>query len=142
MQGMLDDGSVPVWRRLDDDSEFIDELLRKLTEEIAEARQKAALDPGEIIDVMEVFEWLAKLNADGGVSAQYYGFLEEVDEAITPDWDELEDWQAYKRNAFGSFTTRTFVERVTVDDSSQWIQHYLDNPTRYPEVNTGQGGET
>lgn len=94
--------------------EYIQALNDKLLEEATE------------IDATEKQELLKEL-AD----------LQEVMDAILEELgyskDDLAKEQASKNAKSGGFKKRLYVEKVSVDNDDEWIDHFLSNPDKYPE---------
>ena len=99
-----------------DDKTFERELLRKLVEESEEASsadgQKEVLK--ELADVQEIIDTLKSL-------------LKISDE-------ELSIAKKKKIEKNGSFDNRCYVEGIGVEEDSKWLEFYLKNPEKYPEV--------
>lgn len=97
------------------DQEYIAALKAKLLEEAAEmdiADKDEML--GELADVQEVID--ALLAATG------------------KNKQELAAAQAQKNKKAGAFKSRHFVETVEINDDDPWLEYYLKNSDRYPEV--------
>jgi len=137
---MEDEGSVVVWRKLDE-AEFAVELARKLEEELDESEKSAGLDRDkdleELADVAEVYEALRNLPMDDDTYHLASAAASEID-AATDIWDidldELEEVRAAKNQRFGAFVNQIYVETVSVEESNPWMQRYLASPEKYPEV--------
>lgn len=142
IDGMERDGSVPTWRVLDD-VEFKQELVKKLLEELREARA-SLYNPDEVVDVMEVEEWLSELGLEKATLELWQAFNQEVEEECMLDWDQLEEIRAEKQRRMGGFSYRAYVETVSVHEDNSWIPHYLTFPDLYPEIigQSGQGERT
>lgn len=113
-EDMQQTGQKATVRKLDD-KEFLQELARKLTEESKEFKPgKAEETLKELADVLEVIETLA-LQAGA-------------------DFDKLRAVQAERRAKRGGFAERLFVERLDLADDDPWIDYYVGEPDRFPEV--------
>lgn len=115
--GITKGGGVVVSRRLGR-QEYIDELIKKLTEESAELsaqldKQKAV---SELADIEEILEALRRAL---GISPK-----------------ALSNVRQKKNQIAGAFRRKIFIECVSVPDNYKWIGHYLANPKRYPEIKT------
>jgi predicted house-cleaning noncanonical NTP pyrophosphatase (MazG superfamily) len=92
-------------------------LLEKLKEEADEAI--AAIDndkefTSELADVREVLDTLQQLRH------------------ITPA--KLAKAKADKRTKRGAFNEGYFIETITLDDTSEWVEYYREQPQRYQEI--------
>jgi len=135
------EGSVVVWRKLDDDEEFAEKLAEKLEEELDELDSKVGKDRdrdlSELADVAEIYEVAFEvLDQD-----EHYDLLESAMDELEKGLDmweisaeELLKAKAEKIDRFGSFADRLYVERITIDEANTWMQRYLEAPDKYPEV--------
>jgi predicted house-cleaning noncanonical NTP pyrophosphatase (MazG superfamily) len=109
-------GEAVNYRALNDD-EYLIELIKKVREEASELAQA---DPSqllnEIADIQEILDCLLDLSGSSNT--------------------ELKAAQEQKRAKHGSFSKRFYIEHVELSDGNQWINHYLANPDRYPELTT------
>jgi predicted house-cleaning noncanonical NTP pyrophosphatase (MazG superfamily) len=110
-------GSVVEVRVLSD-KEYIEALKQKIVEEGQE------IDPDdreesikELADLQEVIDCLAL--------------------ALGTDAATIAEIQTAKREKAGSFRDRQFVETVEVNESDPWVEYYVANASRYPEVLEG-----
>lgn len=107
-------GNRPEYRVLEDE-EYVMELKKKLVEEMAEVPGASGDDlVEELADVMEIVDALL---VTLGVSEE-----------------ELRAVMDKKREKVGGFEDRLYVEYVDADDESEWVEYYLENPDKYPEV--------
>ena len=134
LDGMFKDGSIPDWRRLDDDREFREKLELKFLEEMREARV-SKYDADEVADVMIVPDWLFGLSLTAKVDF-WQGFAEEVEVECMLNWSQLEAVKRGRLRAFGGYSYRAYVKTVSVRDDNLWIPHYLAFPDLYPEITT------
>lgn len=103
-------GQEPIVRKLTGD-ELIQARHKKIREEAAEF-----VESGELRELADIIEAL-------GVYA--------LGSTVGP---EVRKIQAQRRINMGGFDEGLFVETVSLPDDNEWIQHYLDNPDRFPEV--------
>ena len=98
-----------------DDVEYRQRLLEKLVEEVRECR---ASDEGdmlkELADLIEVID----------ATASAYGI----------DHDQLKKIQAERREKRGSFDGRIYIEDITLEDDDPWVDYYVKEPNRFPEI--------
>jgi len=98
------------------DEEYQTELIAKLHEEIDEAA--VAVDAkemlAEIADVQEVLDALAGL----------YGFTKT----------DINAAQDSKRQKNGAFNERAYIEKVELDDDSEWVEILRAQPDKYKEA--------
>ncbi len=98
------------------DEEYQTELVAKLHEEIDEAA--VAVDAkemlAEIADVQEVLDALAGL----------YGFTKA----------DINTAQDSKRQKNGAFNERAYIEKVELDDDSEWVEIFRAQPDKYKEA--------
>lgn len=140
LSGMEEDGTIAVWRKLNDD-EFAVEVAKKLEEELDEldenVGQNRDRDLKELADVAEVYELAYKiLDHD-----EHYDILEAAMEELEKgidmweiDPDELLEAKAKKIDKFGAYKNRIYIEAVKVKEDNPWMQRYLASPDKYPEV--------
>lgn len=109
-------GNKPNWHTLSDD-DFIRELKNKIVEEAAEVPRTD--DPKEIVkELADLQELIDNLLPVLGVSKKEFAKV-----------------QKDKNMERGSFKKRQYVKDVeTSDEVTKWVQYYLDNPDKYPEV--------
>jgi predicted house-cleaning noncanonical NTP pyrophosphatase (MazG superfamily) len=113
LQDMIKSGEKPDFHRLTDD-DFRIELINKLTEETKELGAKDSDILGELADLQEVIDSL--LLSSGHTKA------------------EIIMAQQTKRDKFGSFNNRVFVDTVEIPDDNKWISYLEKHPKRYPEM--------
>ncbi|MBN1971101.1 MAG: nucleoside triphosphate pyrophosphohydrolase [Candidatus Delongbacteria bacterium] len=98
------------------DSEFVQELIKKVLEE-----------SNEMINVSDKNELKKEL-------ADVYEVLDYLKDVLDLTDEELEDLKKQKRDKNGGFSDRIYIEDVGVEEDNKWYQYYLDNPQKYPEV--------
>lgn len=137
---MQAEGSVVVWRKLTD-TEYNEELMRKLVEELDELKDGVGKDRerdlNELADVAEVYEtaW------DIVDKDEYYDIFDtamtELERGIDM-WEfdpaELLAAKVAKVARMGAFKDRIYIETVSVDDDNKWLKTYLATPKKYPEI--------
>lgn len=107
-------GAKPTYRQLSL-AEHKRELVKKMIEEARELLQASPAEiPSEIADVQQAIDDFKKLCrlTDGAVARE----------------------QKQKNDKNGSFSEGIFVEYVEVDEGDKWIDYYLQNADRYPEI--------
>lgn len=108
------EGSIPHYKRLTDE-EFIIELKKKILEEAKEiVKTEESNITQEIADLQEVIDTLIRMT---NVSKEKISQIQKI-----------------KNDEVGSFDKREYIETVETQDNSTWIQYYLDNPDKYPEI--------
>lgn len=114
--GMLSNNQDPRGTRRLDDDEFITELIRKVLEEAEEMKNVKSKDElkYELADVYEVLDY--------------------IKDTLKITNSELEELKKQKKEKNGGFDKRMYIEDVGVEDDCKWLQYYLDNPDKYPEV--------
>lgn len=114
VEDMIASGDTPKWKKLTD-SEFIDELKRKIVEESAEVPTAQGTELiKELADIQELINNLLEV---AGVTKE-----------------EFMEIQNKKNEKAGSFKKKQFISTVQVKEDSKWINYYLENSDRYPEV--------
>ncbi|OGM27132.1 hypothetical protein A2962_03305 [Candidatus Woesebacteria bacterium RIFCSPLOWO2_01_FULL_39_61] len=115
VQGIIGAGNKPTLRTLMTD-EYIEELKKKILEE--------AMELNKAKEKEEILEELAD--------------IEEVTENILRAFGlrkyEILKIQRKKNAKRGSFKKRHYVEKVEVEDGNEWLDYYLSNPDKYPEI--------
>lgn len=114
IENIIETGGIPHIKELNDE-EYIKALYGQLqgeVEEIFMADKSHVAE--EIADVYEVLDWIVK----------YWGLNK----------DDVQQFQKSKREDKGDFSDRRFVEYVEVHDNNPWIDYYLKNADRYPEI--------
>lgn len=115
-QSFYEEGSKPVVRRLDD-REYFEALRAKLIEESNEVpfgNTEEALK--EIADLQEIIDCLV--------------------DSVGATKEEAVRVQQAKREKYGSFMQRQYVEMLEIDAENPWVEHYVANSDRYPEITT------
>jgi len=137
---MEKDGSIAVWRKLNDE-EFAVELAKKLEEELdeldEEVGQNRERDLRELADVAEIYEVAFDVLDQDEQYDLLEAAMEELEKALDMweiDPDELLKAKAEKIDKFGAFKNRIYIETVQVKENNPWVQRYLKNPEKYPEV--------
>lgn len=96
------------------DEELLQSLKAKLLEEAAEFDSSSPKALEELSDLLEIAEQLAAA----------FGYT----------YDDLRATQIKKRQKAGGFADRIFVESVIVKDDDPWLDYYVKNPDRFPEI--------
>lgn len=111
---IIEDGGI-VQARVLSEKEFLEQLKDKLIEEAQELKS-ANNDElvSELADVIEITEAILRLK---GISNE-----------------ELDKIRSRKLEKAGGFDKRIFIEFAEVPDDSKWIDYYLSQPDRYPEI--------
>lgn len=114
VDGIVKAGNKPTWRTLST-VEYVEQLKRKVFEESKEVSQTAGDDLiKEIADIQEVIDNLLV--------------------ALNISKEQLEDFQRKKNEKAGSFKNRQYIEYVETNNDSEWVNYYLSNPIKYPEI--------
>ena len=116
VEGIISVGNKPNWKTLSYE-EFVAELKRKVVEEALEVPRTD--NPEEVVkelaDIQEIID----------------NFLE----VLKVSKEKFVDIQKKNNEDRGSFKKRQYVDTVeTSDEVTKWVQYYLDNPDKYPEV--------
>lgn len=117
LQRCLDDPKVKTEYRILDTDEYKKRLVAKLHEEseevpvIAEATDEVL---SEIADVQAVLDGLAKA----------YGYTK----------DDILNAQTRKAAKNGEFEKRAYIEKVDLDDDSEWVNYFRQTPEKYEEI--------
>lgn len=117
LQRCLDDPKVKTEYRILDATEFKKELIAKIHEEAAEipiTDQKDDEVLSEIADVQAVIDALI----------ESHGYTK--DEVITA--------QHNKQVKNGAFEKRAYIEKVDLDDDSEWNEYFRKSPEKYEEI--------
>ena len=137
---MEKEGSVVTWRTLDE-SEYAEELAKKLEEELDELDQEVGQDRlrdlKELADVAEVYETAWEVLDRDDHYELFESATEELEKAIDMweiDPSELLEAKALKVQKAGSYVGRIFIEKVSVEPGNPWLEHYLTQPDKYPEI--------
>ena len=113
--GIISVGNKPSFKVLSR-NRYIEELKKKLVEEAKELPK--AKNQIEIIDeIVDVEEIIDNLLSAIGVSRK-----------------EIKKLQKLKNIKRGSFKNRHFIDYVETKEGSEWIDYYLSNPEKYPEI--------
>jgi len=98
------------------DNEFITELIKKVLEEVEEMKNVKSKDElkYELADVYEVLDYIKN--------------------TLNISDSEIAKLKEQKREKNGGFDERMYIEDVGVEEDCKWLQYYLDNPDKYPEV--------
>ena len=116
VENVISAGHKPDWRILSD-SEFIQELKKKIVEEASEVPRTN--DPEEIVEEL----------------ADIQEIIDSLLETLKVSKAEFEKIQKQKTKKRGSFKKRQYIDTVeTSDKVTKWVQYYLDNPDKYPEI--------
>ena len=98
------------------------DLLKKLKDKLLEETQEAVSSVGqlqimeELADILEVIHGIC--------------FTMQV------DIDTIEELRREKFDKRGGFHNGVYVDRVSVKDDSTMLAFYLDQPDKYPEIET------
>jgi len=117
LQRCLDDPKVKTLYRTLDTIEFKKELIAKIHEETNEVPVLADKDDevlSEIADVQAVIDALI----------ESYGYTK----------DEVVAAQAKKESKNGAFDARAYIEKVDLDDDSEWVDYFRKYPEKYEEI--------
>lgn len=116
VEGIISVGNKPNWKTLSN-KEFIIELKKKIVEEALEVPRTDNVDEivEELADVQEIIDNLLT--------------------ALKISKVKLQEIQEKKNKVRGSFKKRQYIDTVeTSDEVTKWVQYYLDNSDKYPEV--------
>lgn len=110
----LANGAKPDYRVLDD-KEYLEALKAKLLEEASEldTSDHASL-LSELADLQEV--------------------IDATLQAIKRSTADLRAQQAKKNAKNGAFKKRLYIKHTAIKDDDPWIEYYLKNPDKYPEI--------
>lgn len=116
---ILKSGAEPKYRYLDEKN-YIDELTRKMIEEVSEFYEMEDVNDklSELADMQEIVDYLLK--------------------AIGKTRKDLKDAQKAKNQENGSFRHGIYIDYVDCREGYEWMDYYLRNPLRYPEMNIQQ----
>jgi len=117
LQRCLDDPKVKTHYRILEANEFKKALIEKIHEEAAEIPVLDTQDDevlSEIADVQAVIDALIKS----------YGYTK----------DDVASAQARKESKNGAFDERAYIEKVDLDDDSEWIAYFRKSPEKYEEI--------
>jgi len=112
---MMKSGSIPKYRYLEDD-EYLERLIQKLGEEVDEVKMSKKKDMifAEVVDLQDVLDSILL-------------YLEKSKK-------DLRHAQRIKKKENGVFEKRIFVEYVKCNKDSDWVEYYLKNKEKYPEI--------
>jgi predicted house-cleaning noncanonical NTP pyrophosphatase (MazG superfamily) len=97
------------------DQEFLSEIKKKLLEEVQELLvAKGEKLEEELSDVQEIMDLICK--------------IESISSA------KLKKVRMEKIAKAGAFEKKIYIESVEVPNNSKWVDYYLANPDRYPEI--------
>jgi len=113
---IMKSGAEPNYRYLDE-KEYIDELTRKMIEEVSEFYEVTDVNDKlcELADMQEIIDYLLK--------------------GIGKNKKDLKDAQKIKNKENGSYRHGIYIDYVDCRDGYEWMDYYLKNPLRYPEIN-------
>jgi len=116
LQRCLDDPQIKTYHHVLSDEDYKVELVRKLHEEVDEIDTASSRDDllCEIADVQEVLDALALL----------YEFTK----------DDIRTAQNKKNQKNGAFKDRAYIDKVELDDESEWVQILRAQPDKYEEI--------
>lgn len=116
VDSMKKNGQKPVGVRVLKEQEFIEELIKKLSEEVEELKdfKNSEALKEELVDIIEVTRYLQK--------------------ALKLTDNEINKLIKIKRKKGGAFDRKLYLEKVGTPTDSEWFQYFLDNSDRYPEV--------
>ena len=115
VDGIKEAGNTPVYFALKGD-EFVNELKQKVLEEAMEVPNEESKEEllKELADVQEV--------------------LDNLVEALGSSKEEIQEIQKKKNDKAGSFKKRLYIKHVETQPDSDWVDHYLASPEKYPEI--------
>lgn len=109
-------GNKPNWKVLSD-SEYIQKLKDKIIEESQEIPRTD--------DKEEVVKELADIQE----------IIDNLLETLNISKEKFVEIQKAKNDKSGSFKKRHYIDDVeTSDEVTKWVQYYLDNSDKYPEI--------
>lgn len=116
VESIVSVGNKPKWKTLSD-SQFIKELKKKIVEE--------ALEVPHTDDKNEVVKEIADIQE----------IIDNLLEVLKVSKKEFAKIQKKKNEERGSFKKRQYIDTVeTSDKVTKWVQYYLDNSDKYPEL--------
>ena len=116
VEQIISNGNKPNWRVLTDE-EYVIELKNKILEESLEIPKSKNNEDliKELVDVQEIIDNLLV--------------------TLKVEKKEFEEIKRNKNEKAGSFKKKLYIEDVEMSDEvTKWVQYYLDNPDKYPEV--------
>jgi predicted house-cleaning noncanonical NTP pyrophosphatase (MazG superfamily) len=117
LQRCLDDPKVRTDYRILDGDAFKKELVAKIHEEAAEipiSDEKSEEILFEIADVQAVIDALI----------ESYGYTKK----------DVEDAKTKKETKNGAFDKQAYIEKVELDDDSEWVEYFRASPDKYEEI--------
>ena len=115
-EAMRQGGTEIVDKQLTDEDTY-QPLLDKLIEEAQEAKAATGADRAdELADVRAVLQGII---AYSGVTHQEIATAEQA-----------------KATKYGDYTPAPYIASVAVTENDPWLQHYLESPDKYPEIDT------
>lgn len=105
-------GDKPEYWKLND-ADYVKELIRKLNEEVSEFGRESNLEE-EIADVEEILDCLINVTKSSR--------------------NKINSIREKKNTKAGSFKKRLYIDYVKVNSNSPWLQYFLKNPDKYPEI--------
>jgi len=110
---IIEVGNVPNYRILQD-QEYLNELKKKLIEETTEILNSNQDDLlKELADIQEIIDCLL--------------------EALNISKGEIDLIKEKKKEKWGSFKKRFFIDSVDAEENSEYTKYYLSEPDKYPE---------
>jgi predicted house-cleaning noncanonical NTP pyrophosphatase (MazG superfamily) len=102
--------------RVLNDKEYIEELKKKILEEVKELLPVKKKDKiiKELADIQEIIDAMIK--------------------ALKVSKKELRAKQKKENEKSGAFKTRLYVESIELGDDHPWLDYYLRNPKKYPKI--------
>lgn len=113
----IEEGGGKVKSRLLSKKEYVLELKRKLLEEAKEFVESEEGSAEELADVQEIVDCLLR---ELGIGRE-----------------ELEKKKKQKIEKRGGFNRRIYIKEVKVKENDSWLDYYLANPHKYPEIEEG-----
>lgn len=117
LKNMQSSGEKADFRKLDD-HEYQRELINKLVEETQELNTE---DPDLLHELADIQEVIDSLVASLGNTKS-----------------DLDQQQKSKREKYGSFNDRVFVDTVAIPEENKWVSYLEKHPDRYPEMTTDE----
>lgn len=63
-----------------------------------------------------------------------YEVLESIRDLLNISETEIKEARIKKSEKNGSFQGRAFIDYIEIENDDPWVQYYLDNRDRYPEI--------
>lgn len=117
LQRCLEDPKVNTTYRTLDVTEYKTELIAKIHEE---ANEIPVLDEKDD----EVLSEIADVQAVIDALVASYGYTK----------DDIAAAQTKKEAKNGAFDDRAYIEKVDLDDDSEWIEYFRNAPDKYEEI--------